>query len=154
MKNLINNNSTYIEEHSKKLENLWRNEIKIDFKSPKAIKARKNYNIFNKENYPVIISNTIGIDYFSKETYQYGEIDFSKAGCGWTDSTIFHFVPEGSHSFFRNTVGKKVNIRYSRGGGSAFYEFDYTPENIEIVTKLLINSGYKVESITKKSCKI
>lgn len=96
---------------------------------------------------PVIICILKERDFLGKETGKtYGQIDFWDANKGWYDSKVFHKVVNSK--FVPNEIGQKVSIKYSRGGGSAFLEFN--PEKINEVISALKEAGYKTEISTEE----
>lgn len=132
---------TEVKAEAVKLEEDWRNELSKNGASKKSEALRQKLTDFNKANFEVGINHIEGIDYSSKKPYEYGEIDYSKIS-GWADQSPFFDVSTGG-KFIPNELGKKIGIRFSVGGGSAFLNFKYTPENAKLVADALNKNGYK-----------
>ena len=71
-----------------------------------------------------------------------GAIQFDR----WYDSDIFHFIKDKRYVIKPEYL--HLGISYSRGGGSAWIEFN--PEKIEEVVAILQKHGYKIQRLEDK----
>jgi len=132
------------ETKSNQLKSEWRAELKERGGSTeKSEMLRKQLYDHNKKHFAIHVSKEPIMDIRGNPTGKYyGQIDHSKVS-SWADSEIFHKIENGKHT--PNETGVKVGIKSSRGGGSAFQNFDHTPENAKIVHDKLKEHGYNVE---------
>ncbi len=126
---------------SDKLEAAWRKELNANGVSDKSRKLQQDWIDFNKKNFPVILSHITGVDYLSKKPYDYGSINFSEIS-GWADTEPFFDVIKGKYE--PNEFSKSIGLNFSRNGGSAFYDFKWTDENIKKLEDKLKSYNYKV----------
>lgn len=134
------NISKEAERQSDKLDKKWKDYLSKYGVDEKSKLLQRQLFDYNKNNFPVILRNIKGVDYLSQKPYDYWVIDFSNIS-SWADQDIFMDIVNGRYT--PNENGKLINIRYSRGGGSAFLEFDGSMLNE--AKKMIENAGYKVE---------
>jgi len=104
---------------------------------------------FGKKHFDVIVrkitlTNQYGLPIENQTSI--GQIDFSNIS-GWFNQDLFYTINQKTRQYEPNELGKKININYSRGGGSAFREFFYTEENKQAIIEKFKENGYKTFDI-------
>jgi len=95
-----------------------------------------------KQIYPVVLTIETARNLMGENTNEkYGLINFSNANNGWYSSKIFHKTQMGKNVL--NEIGEQFNIKFSRGNGSAFLEFN--PKYINEVASEIKKHGFLCE---------
>jgi hypothetical protein len=90
---------------------------------------------------PIVIRTEKDRSIFGAETGEtYGTIDFWEANGGWVDRKVFHQII--NHRYVITDAAKTLGIKESRGGGSAYLEFN--ADKLNQVKLALNEAGYQV----------